>query len=166
MFSRWLVSRILVFQSLLESCMEACLQHGRNETNAWAGTPVSDCLIPALWRPSVHDALHSQRKEVEQSLWKHIFYRPIEEFRKRIKATTVSKNEQMLAKVCDCVSRSALCRRRHERGTTCALLCNYLESAGAHISACERRWKSILRCASLSEVHHSFHTCWPQRAKL
>lgn len=43
-----------------------------------------------------------QEREVEPALWKSVFYRPIEEFRRRIKAASAAgeKGREPLQKVC------------------------------------------------------------------
>lgn len=51
-----------------------------------------------------------QEREVEPALWKSVFYRPIEEFRRRIKAASAAgeKGREPLQKVCT-LSSSYLC---------------------------------------------------------
>lgn len=46
-----------------------------------------------------HSPCFPQRHDLEALLWKSVFYRPIEEFRRRIKDHAASRNEDLLAKV-------------------------------------------------------------------
>lgn len=59
-------------------------------------------------RPPAPAAAAPQRHDLEQLLWKSAFYRPIEEFRRRIREHAAAGNEDLLGKVRDSHSVCAL----------------------------------------------------------